>query len=121
MPNFRFLRVFNDPALAGHAGSKTRIGWNTLPYFPSERLSDRFVRELAADRALPIKEIVEAFEFFAVARKYIRTSVVADVCSGHGLLGVLFLMMQPEVEQVVLCDRRKPDGFQRVLGAAHKI
>ncbi len=121
MPDFRFLQVFNDARWAGYAGSKTRIGRASLPLFPSETLSDRFIRELARERALPIKEIVEAFEFFAVVRKYVRTRVVVDLCAGHGLAGLLWLMLQRETEQVVLCDRRKPANFEAVLRAAERV
>lgn len=120
MPGFRFLKVFNEGDLAAYAGSKTRLGFHTTPYFPSSKLSDRLIRELARERALPIKEVVEAFEFFAVTRKYVRTPVVADLCAGHGLAGILYALLQEETREVILCDRRCPQNFQPVLNAAER-
>ena len=120
MTDFRLLRVFNDPDLAAYAGVKARIGRNALPHFPSESGSDRLVRELARERALPVKEVTEAFEFFAVVRKYVRTPVVADLCAGHGLAGILFAVFERRTREVILCDRRRPAHFDHVMRAAER-
>lgn len=122
MTRFRMLQVFNQGELRAYAGSKTRIGWNTSPHFPGDGLTDRLVRALAEERALPIKEVAEAFEFFAVVRKYLRKSpVVADLCSGHGLVGLLFAVFERRTQEVVLVDRRQPDGFALALAAARRV
>ena len=122
MAAFRLLRAFNDESLRTYAGVKTRIGRNCLPHFPAETLADRLVRALAHERALPIKEVVEAFEFFAVTRKYLRrTSTIVDLCSGHGLAGILFGAFERRTERVILCDKRKPDHFEHVLRATTKV
>lgn len=122
MTAFRLLRVFNDPGLRAYAGSKTRIGRNTLALFTGDGLADLLVRELAHERALPIKEVAESFEFFAVTRKHLRRNeVVVDLCSGHGLAGVLFAAFERRVGEVLLCDRRRPDAFERVLRAATRV
>ncbi|QDU67471.1 methyltransferase [Engelhardtia mirabilis] len=118
MSTFRLLRAFNQPGLETYAGSKTRVGRNTARHFEGEGLVERLVRELCAERALPIKELAEACEFFAVARKWLRTEVVVDFCAGHGLAGILFAVFQPETQRVVLCDRRQPESFEPVLRAA---
>jgi len=117
MAAFRFLRALNAPGLSTYAGSKTRVGRNTAQYFEGATLTDRLVRELCADRALPIKELVEACEFFAVTRKYLRSETVVDLCAGHGLAGILFAVFQRETTQVLLCDRRRPASFEVVLAA----
>ncbi len=109
MTDFRLLRVFNRPSLRAYAGSKTRIGRNALPHFPGDSLAERVVRELARERALPIKEVAEAFEFFAVVRKHLRrTPRILDLCSGHGLAGILFAIFERRTEEVLLCDQHRP-------------
>lgn len=120
MTTFRFLRAFNAEGLTAYAGSKTRIGRNTAVHFGGETLADRLVRELCAERALPIKELAEACEVFAAARRYLRGAAVVDLCAGHGLTGMLFAVFQRETERVVLCDRRRPDAFERVLRAVER-
>lgn len=118
---FRILRVFNDEAVRGYANARAKIGRNALPYFESDSLADRIVRELAHERALPLKEVTEAFEFFAVTRRFIeRTPVVVDLCSGHGLAGILFAAYSRETTEVLLCDRRQPQAFDSVLRACIK-
>jgi len=118
MTAFRLLRVFNDGELRAYAGSKVRIGRNTTPYFQGDSLADELVRALADERALPIKEVVEAFEFFAVVRKYLRrTPTIVDLCSGHGLAGLLFAVFERRTAEVVLCDRRRPANFDAVWRA----
>jgi hypothetical protein len=121
MTSFRLLRAFNQDHLRPHANSKTRIGRNWLPEFPGDNLFERLVRELAHERALPIKEVAEAFEFFAVTRKYLRREVVVDLCCGHGLAGILFAAIERKTQQVLLCDRRRPENFDAVWRAAVKV
>ena len=116
-PTFRFLRAFNAKGLRDYAGSKTKVGRNTAQYFQGDTLTDRLVRELCADRVLPIKEVAEACEFFAVVRKYLRTPTVVDLCAGHGLVGMLFAVHQRETQRVILCDRRRPQSFEPTLAA----
>jgi hypothetical protein len=118
MTDFRLLRAFNDERLRGYSGTRTRIGRNALPHFAGDSLAERLVRELAHERALPIKEVAESFEFFQVVRKYLRrTPTVVDLCSGHGLAGILFAAFERRTEEVVLCDRRRPQHFERVRRA----
>ena len=122
MQAFRLLRVFNTEAARGYAGSKVRLGRNSLRFFERDSPVDGLARELANERALPIKELTEAFEFFAVARKYLRRSpVVVDLCSGHGLAGILFAVFERRTTEVVLCDQRKPEHFAEVWRAALRV
>ena len=118
MTAFRLLRVFNQDRLRTYAGTRTRIGRNALPYFRGDGLADRIVRALAEERALPLKEVVEAFEFFAVVRKYLRrTPSIVDLCSGHGLAGILFAAFERRTHEVLLCDRRRPQHFDALWRA----
>ena len=114
---FRFLKIFNDASLRAYAGSKARVGDRCLPFFQGDSLSDSIVRELSAERAMPIKEVVESFEFFAVARRYFRERTIVDLCCGHGLTGLLFAAFSKRAERVVLWDRRRPDCFEGVWRA----
>ena len=120
MTAFRLLRAFNQEHLLPRAKSKTRMGRNWLPEFTADNLYERIVRELAHERALPIKEVAEAFEFFAVTRKYMRSPVIVDLCCGHGLAGILYAAIVRNTEQVFLCDRRRPEHFEHVWRATTK-
>jgi len=121
MTSFRLLRPFNQEHLRAAANSKTRIGRNWLSEFGGDNLFDRLIRALADERALPIKEVTEAFEFFAVTRRYMRTEVLVDLCCGHGLAGILFAAVERRTQEVLLCDKRKPDHFAHVWRAATKV
>lgn len=122
MPPFRLLRAFDDPRLRELAGSRTRIGPAQLPLFAGDGLAPRLARELARERALPVKEVAEAFEFFAVVRPHLRhATTVVDLFSGHGLAGVLFAAFERGTSEVLLCDRRRPAGFERVRRACLRV
>ncbi len=121
MNDFRMLRVFNDASVRGYASVKARLGENSLGHFEGDSLAERVVRELAYERALPVKEVVEAFEFFAVVRKYLRRSPhIVDLCSGHGLAGILFAIYERRTASVTLCDKRKPERWDHVWRACVK-
>ena len=118
MTRFRLLRVFNDEDVRGYANARSKIGRHALPYFQGDSLCDRIMRALAEERALALKEVTEAFEFFAVTRRHIeRAPVVVDLCSGHGLAGILYAAFSRHTQEVLLCDRRRPLNFDRVLRA----
>jgi hypothetical protein len=122
MADFRLLRAFNHEDLRPRAGAKAQIGRNYLPFFAGDTLAERLVCELANERALPVKEVTEAFEFFAVVRRFLRkTPKIVDLCSGHGLAGILFAAFERRTQEVVLCDRRKPVHFEHVWRACTKV
>ena len=79
------------------------------------------VRELAKQKTLPVKEILESFEFFARVRKYVRSTCVTDLCCGHGLTGILFALFERSVERVVLIDRQQPPSHAKALAAAIRV
>lgn len=102
-------------------GSRNPVDERLARHFPSDGMPDRLARALAAERAVPVKELFESFEFFARVRKHVRAPVVADLCAGHGLTGVLFALFERSVTRVVLVDRRRPESFERVLAAAARV
>lgn len=118
MTNFRILRGFDLTDRRTYAGAKALVGRNCLSLFPGDRLEHRLARELCHERALPIKELAEAFEFFATVRKHVRQPEMVDLCSGHGLVGILFAAFERKVERVRLIDRRRPQRFENIWRAA---
>ena len=80
-------------------------------HFNSERLGDKLVSVLAAKQVLPVKEILEACEFFERVRKDVRAETVADFCCGHGFLGILFGVFERQVERILLIDTKPPPEF----------
>lgn len=121
MATFRFLRAFREADAAAHAGSRARLRPRDAERFPGQGLFERFARELALERAVPIKELCEAGEVFVRARRLLRAPVVADLCAGCGLLGVLFALCERSVETVHLIDREPPPSLQDVLAAALRL
>ena len=120
--SFKSCKQFNnmvDPAIAG---SRKSIGRSVAQrYFSGDALQDKLARALARELALPIKELVESCEFFACVRQRVRARVVADLCCGHGLVGILFALFERQVEEVVLIDREQPDNFAKVLDSAVRV
>jgi len=93
-------------------------------WFGDKYLLDKLVNSLAKRRCMNLKEITESVEFFARTRKLVRSSgspVVADLCCGHGLVGMLFAMMERCVTSVLLVDKRKPKNYSRVAEALGEI
>lgn len=118
---FRFLKQFNSAEFSKKASCRDRLRQSDTRWFPGDYLSSVFARELCERRAMPFKEVLESFEFFACVRKRIRGRSVADLCCGHGLVGILFAMFQRDVEQVCLLDRIRPKSFDLVVEAAQAV
>ncbi len=118
---FRFLKQFNEGAFAKKAACRLRLRVSDTRWFPGEYLSSVFARELCERRAMPFKEVLESFEFYACVRNHLRSKSVADLCCGHGLVGILFAMFERDVERVCLLDKTRPSSFDRVLAAAQAV
>lgn len=121
---FRFFPQLND--LPGDQqrwlGSDSRLFESAAKTcFAGDNLQNRLVREIAAARLLPIKEVLESFEFFARVRKQTRSTCVADLCCGHGLIGVLFALFEKRVERVILADRQQPPSRLKLIEIANRI
>lgn len=121
---FRFFPQLNDlpEDQKRWLGSDSRLYESVAQrFFADDTLQNRLVRELAAARLLPIKEVLESFEFFARVRKETRATCVADLCCGHGLIGVLFAMFEKRVEHVVLADRLQPPSRLKLIEIVSQI
>ncbi|MCA8973257.1 MAG: hypothetical protein KDC98_00980 [Planctomycetes bacterium] len=121
MGQFRLLRQFNDPTNAHGIDRRSRLVPKDALAFPGDGPIDRFARALCEHRATAFREVIEAFEFFALARKHARARVVADLCGGHGLVAVLFAMFERGVERAIVLDQNRPDSFDRILAAAAAV
>ena len=117
---YKFFAQLHESG-AVRANDRSTLDEHALASFGSDSLADKLSRELARERALPIKELFESFEFFARVRKLIRAPQMADLCAGHGLTGVLFALYERSVERVILIDRCRPPSFDRVLAAAVRV
>ncbi|WP_417747282.1 hypothetical protein [Rosistilla oblonga] len=120
-PPFRYLKQFNSEEFAKKASCRDRLRQSDTRWFPGDYLSSVFARELCERQALPFKEVLESFEFFACVRNRIRSKSVADLCCGHGLVGILFAMFDRDVEDVCLLDKVRPPSFDLILAAAQAV
>jgi hypothetical protein len=119
---FKCFRQFNEAQCDALLSSRSSITDAIAGrYFSSDSLHDKLVRELASDRVVAVKEILECFEFFERVRKEVTAPSVADVCCGHGLLGILFALFERRVIKVVLTDERQPPSFARLMAAAIRV
>jgi hypothetical protein len=121
MTSFRLLRHLNTPEGAACLGYRGYTDERSLRYFPGDGLAQRFVRALAKRGAVPMKEVLESFEFFATVRREVRAPQVADLCAGHGLVGALFALYERSVDRVFLVDRKPPPNRLKVMAAAHEV
>ena len=84
-------------------------------HFSSDSLQDTLIRAIADQRILSIKEVMETFEFFARTRKTTKAACVADLCCGHGLLGLLYAVFERKVARVVLLDKLEPESRSKLI------
>jgi hypothetical protein len=110
---FQQLNAVEDQSWMGSRKSITRA--RAERHFNSDRMGDKLVRALALDEAIPLKEILESCEFFYRVRKEIRTETIADLCCGHGLLGILFAVFERRTKQVILIDKLEPPSHRKIL------
>ncbi len=115
--SFKIYRQFDDASRREFAGMKHRIHSLPADLFPSDSLPDRLARSLAEHRVVHIKELLESFEFFSRVRRRVRRSTVVELCAGHGLVGLIFALVEPSVSRVELVDSRQPPSFDRILEA----
>ena len=120
--SFKCFRQFNGAdfgaLLSSHSALKQPIADR---HFPTDSLQDKLVRELAGERTIAIKEVLECFEFFERVRKEIRAPCVVDLCCGHGLLGILFALFERRVERVILTDERQPASYDMLMAASIRV
>jgi hypothetical protein len=116
-PPFKFVRQFNCPDGRADAGKKHRLTKAWMFWFTGDTMLDRLAHALADAKAISMKEFVESLEFFHRVRRAVRGPVVADLCCGHGLTGLLFALLERQVDEVWLVDRVHPPAQARVVEA----
>ncbi len=118
---FLAYRQFNDPHRRSLARSSHRLDQGGMHLFPGDGLADRLARSLAEAGAIRLKELLESFEFFERTRRALRAPELADLCCGHGLVGLLFAAFEREVVRVHLVDKRRPKLFDPVFAAVARV
>ncbi len=120
-PPFKALRLFNTSEGQRLAHQRHRITPELVHWFKGDPLIQRIVAELAKDATLDVKEVCESIEFFARTHKKIASPILADLCCGHGLTGLLFAALEKKVERVYLLDKRRPEAHEKVLRAVAQV
>lgn len=118
---FLAYRQFNEPQLRRLARSSHRLDASGLSFFQGDTLPDRLARSLAEAGAIRLKELLESFEFFERTRRALRAPDLADLCCGHGLVGLLFAAFERGVERVHLVDKRRPKLYDPVYAAVARV
>jgi len=115
---FKIFPGFDTDELAWAARSRFRLDRKAAPYLrsPDPRVRP-IIEALAERRAINIKEVLESFETWSRTRRRVRSPLMADLCCGHGLTGLIFAALEPKVERVFLLDRRKPAKAHLLLEA----
>ncbi|OVE77893.1 hypothetical protein BVX99_01335 [bacterium F16] len=121
-PSFKFFPSLNAKADMKWASSRTSINVPLAKrFFASESLQDKLVRAMAEKQVIPIKEVLECFEYVALIRKAVRSACVADLCCGHGLAGMLLGIFEKSVEQVLLVDRKRPQSHEKLFAVLAEV
>lgn len=116
------LRFFKRIGLDdGWPGTRTKLRPADAARFEGGDIASTFARALCERGALPVKELFEATETFALSRKVLRGPVLADLCCGHGLAGAFFALMERDVERVILVDRERPPNADLVIDALDAV
>ena len=84
-------------------------------------MPDKVARVLGEARLLDTKEVIESFEFFQRVRHRVSRQHVVDLCCGHGLVGMLFALLERRVEHVHLLDVRFPESSGRIEAALNQV
>ncbi|KAL6748699.1 hypothetical protein V8C86DRAFT_1124168 [Haematococcus lacustris] len=77
----------------------------------------RAVRLVAQSGAIDVEEMLEAVEFVERVRRRVRRSHMLDLAAGHGLVGLLLLAVNPQVQSVTFVDRAMPASFESLYAA----
>ncbi|MDX9723631.1 MAG: hypothetical protein RBU37_22985 [Myxococcota bacterium] len=112
---FRLFTTLNDHPQIAKIGEC--IDRRMMRYVSPGTMIAKLVAALAESRALPLKEVIESFEFVQCVRKWVRAPQLADLCCGHGLVGLLFAALERNVEQVILLDQLRPPNHTLCLDA----
>lgn len=110
-----FPRLNGQKDLSWTSSGKSINSGLAEAHFSSDSLQNRLVGAMAAEQVIPIKEVLECFEFVARIRKDLRSEHLVDLCCGHGLVGMLFAVFEPMVTSVALIDMKEPPSLRELL------
>lgn len=119
-PTFRVFRQLNHlDEVEGISARelcslKARVTEDKMSFFSGEHLPNQVVRVIIENRLMDLKEVIESFEFFQRVRRRISQRVIADLCCGHGLVGMLFALLERRVEEVYLLDLEHPTSSYKL-------
>jgi hypothetical protein len=114
---FKALRALNCPDGHRLARQRHRLLPELLPWFRGDPWIERLAARIAEQRIVDVKELCESVELHARVHRRLRAPVMADLCCGHGLTGLLFALLEREVTEVYLIDRRRPASHDQLLQA----
>lgn len=120
--SFHVFKQFNVEPPPSLVSSRSNLTVDiAATYFAGSTMRSAIVRALAEARCIRIKEVIESFEVFHVVRKFVRQPVLADLCCGHGLIGMLMAVFERRIDRVHLCDAQIPESSQRCLDAIRTV
>lgn len=97
--------------------SRSRLTRHTLDRFTGDTLFDRIARALCLAECVPRKELYESWEVARRVRRHFRGGRVVDLAAGHGLVGVLMLLLDDSSPSVLAIDRRRPASVSKIMEA----
>ena len=119
---FKFFPDLNNLVDTGWLNSGARFRPSYFEeYFSGDSLQNKLLKKLAYTHMLPIKEILESFEYFERIRKKVKAEVMCDLCCGHGFIGILFAIFERKVSKVFLVDKVEPASRQKLIQACIEV
>ncbi len=112
---FKAFPHLNKSPLEYVTRSRVNLGDIADEHFNGDTFTHKVVRALGETHVIGLKEVLESFEFYARVRRRIRSEHVADLCCGHGLVGLLFGVFQRCVKTVTLIDSKRSKSADVVL------
>ena len=120
--SFKFFPHLNNVEDKGwiNSGARFRPSYFNA-YFEGDSLQNKILKEISKAHVLPIKEVLESFEYFAQIRRKVKAEFMCDLCCGHGFVGILFAIFERKVSKVFLVDRTEPDSRKKLIEACMKV
>lgn len=120
--SFKFFPHLNDVENKNWCKSGARFRPSYYDeYFQGDCLQNKLLKEISNENLLPIKEVLESFEYFSRIRRKVKAEVMCDLCCGHGFVGILFAVFEKKVSKVYLVDKTEPESRQKLIKACQKV
>ena len=126
-----FLGIGADGVDGNLVGARRRLdddSWAQLqlqlhsePRDHTETTLRRVAVALSKQKAIDVKEFMEATEFYLRTRKRVRRTKMLDLACGHGLAGLCFAAFEKSVERVHFMDQRCPASYHKALAAFGEV